>query len=207
MASAIKAGLAPGVALVERASNEVPNEALLKAIAGGDRRAMHVLYARHHVRVYRFILRLAKDPSLAEDLVSEVFLDVWRKAGSFQGKAQVSTWLLAIARNKTLCALRSRRDAPLSDKVTATIADPADDAQTVAEKNDRGAIVRRCIAQLSVAHREVVDLAYYHEKSVEEIAHIVGAAVGTIKTRMYYARSRLALLLAAAGVDRGALVA
>jgi RNA polymerase sigma-70 factor (ECF subfamily) len=83
-----------------------PDEALLGAIANGDQRAMQVLYARHHVRVYRFVLRLTQDRSLAEDIVSDVFIDVWRQAGSFKGKSRVFTWVLAIARHKALSALR-----------------------------------------------------------------------------------------------------
>jgi len=78
------------------------DEALISLIADGDKRAMQVLYARHNVRVYRFILRLTGNQSLAEDLVSEVFLDVWRQAEGFESKSQVSTWLLAIARYKAL---------------------------------------------------------------------------------------------------------
>jgi RNA polymerase sigma-70 factor, ECF subfamily len=64
------------------------DEALLGAIAAGDQRAMQVLYARHHVRVYRFVVRLTRDRSLAEDLVGEVFLEVWRRANGFKGKSQ-----------------------------------------------------------------------------------------------------------------------
>src|SRR6267154_6065162 len=83
-----------------------PDKTLLGAIANGDQRAMQVLYARHHVRVYRFVLRLTQDRSLAEDVVSDVFLDVWRQAGNFKGKSGVPTWVLAIARHKALSALR-----------------------------------------------------------------------------------------------------
>jgi len=76
---------------------ETSDEALIGLIADGDKRAMQVLYGRHNVRVYRFIVRLTGNTSLAEDLVSEVFLDVWRQADGFEAKCQVSTWLLAIA--------------------------------------------------------------------------------------------------------------
>jgi DNA-directed RNA polymerase specialized sigma24 family protein len=89
-----------------QSNQEAPDQSLIKAIAGGDRRAMHTLYARHNVRIYRFILRLIKNASLAEDLVSEVFLTVWRDARTFKGKSQVSTWLLAIARYKAISAMR-----------------------------------------------------------------------------------------------------
>ncbi|MDB5574202.1 MAG: polymerase, sigma subunit, family, partial [Tardiphaga sp.] len=80
------------------AAAAMTDEMLLALIADGDRGAMHTLYARHNVRVYRFILRMLRDATAAEDLVSQVFLDVWRTAGQFEGRAQVSTWLLSIAR-------------------------------------------------------------------------------------------------------------
>jgi hypothetical protein len=114
--------------------------ALVKAIAGGDRRAMQMLYTRHNVRVYRFILRLINDRSLAEDLVNEVFLVVWRQAEGFKAKSEVSTWLLAIARYKALSAIRRRSDEHLDDDVLAMIEDPADDPETLVEKEDRRAI-------------------------------------------------------------------
>src|ERR1051325_8476515 len=103
-----------------RAKTSVPetsDESLVGLIAGGDKRAMQVLYARHNVRVYRFILRLTGNASTAEDLVSEVFLDVWRQAEAFESKSQVSTWLLAIARYKALSALRRRTDEQLDDQM------------------------------------------------------------------------------------------
>jgi RNA polymerase sigma-70 factor (ECF subfamily) len=177
------------------------DEALLGAIAAGDQRAMQVLYARHHVRVYRFVLRLTQDRSLAEDVVSEVFLDVWRRAGGFKGKSQVSTWMLAIARYKALSALRAHSDAQLDEHAAVSVIDPADDAETTMSKRDRSAIVQQCLSQLSALHREVLDLVYYHEKSVDEVAEIVGAPANTVKTRMFYARRRMQTLLEAAGVD------
>ena len=177
------------------------DEALISAIAAGDRRAMQALYARHNVRIYRFVLRLTNDSSLAEDIVSEVFIDVWRGAEGFKVKSRVSTWMLAIARHKTLSALRRRSDEQLDEDAAAAIADPADDAETTANNRDRSAIVQRCLSQLSALHREVLDLVYYHEKSVDEVAEIVGAPINTVKTRMFYARKRMQTLLEAAGLD------
>ena len=86
------------------------DEVLIGRIANGDRLAMQVLYARYHVRVFRFVVRLVRDEATAEDLISEVFLDVWRQAGRFEGRSAVSTWMLAIARFKALSALRRRPD-------------------------------------------------------------------------------------------------
>jgi len=179
------------------------DEALIGRLATGDKVAMQVLFARHHVRVYRFVLRLVRDQTQAEDLISEVFLDVWRQAGRFEARSAVSTWLLAIARYKALSALRRRPDEELDEETAAAIEDPGDDPETALEKKDKGEILRKCLTALSPEHREIIDLVYYHEKSVEEVAEIVGIPENTVKTRMFYARKRLAELLKAAGVDRG----
>jgi RNA polymerase sigma-70 factor (ECF subfamily) len=179
---------------------ETTDEALIAAIADGDKRAMQVLYARHNVRVFRFIVRLTGNTSTAEDLVSEVFLDVWRQADAFEAKCQVSTWLLAIARYKALSSLRRRSEEQLDDKVAATIEDTSDNAETIVYHKDRSVLVQKCLTQLSPAHREVIDLVYYHEKSVEEVAKIVGVPAATVKTRMFYARNKLQELLKQSGM-------
>jgi len=72
------------------------DETLITRIAGGDELAMRTLFARHQVRLYRFLVRIVRDETLAEDLLSDVFLDVWRQAAQFEARAAVSTWLLAI---------------------------------------------------------------------------------------------------------------
>ena len=179
------------------------DEVLIGRIANGDRLAMQVLYARHHVRVFRFVVRLVRDEGMAEDLISEVFLDVWRQAGKFEGRSAVSTWLLAITRFKALSALRKRKDAELDDETAHAIEDDADDPEVAVQKKDTGAALRKCLTALSAEHREIVDLVYYHEKSVEEVAGIVGIPENTVKTRLFYARRKLADLLKAAGVERG----
>jgi RNA polymerase sigma-70 factor, ECF subfamily len=180
-----------------------PDEALIGRIAGGDRRAMEELYARHHVQVYRFILRLVRNQATAEDLVSEVFLDVWRQAGRFERRSQVSTWLLAIARFKALSNLRrgKQKEAELPDEIATAIEDPADNPGDVLQKKDRSAVLRQCLNALSAEHREIIDLVYYHEKPVAEVAEIVGIPEGTVKTRMFYARRKLGELLQAQGID------
>ena len=177
----------------------VSDEVLIGAIARGDRRALETLYVRHNVRVYRFVLRILGREALAEDVVSEVFLEVWRHAGRFQAKSQVATWLLAIARNKALSGLRRRADEHLDEHEAAAIEDTADGPEVILQTKDRSAAMRKCLSQLSGEHREVIDLVYYHEKSVEEVAQIVGVPTNTVKTRMFYARRRLAELLKAAG--------
>jgi len=179
------------------------DEVLIARIAGGDRLAMQVLFARHHVRVYRFVLRLVRNEATAEDLISEVFLDVWRQAGKFEGRSAVSTWMLSIARFKALSVLRRKPEQELDDETAAAIEDDADDPEVTLAKKDKGALLRQALTALSAEHREIIDLVYYHEKSVEEVAGIVGIPEATVKTRMFYARKKLSELLKERGIDRG----
>jgi RNA polymerase sigma-70 factor, ECF subfamily len=173
------------------------DEALIAAISDGDDGAMRALYNRHYIRVFRFVTRLVCDPTIAEDVVSEVFIDVWRQAGSFEGRSQVSTWMLSIARFKALSTRRRRQDAELDEFATEAIADSADTPEEAILKMDRSAQLRACLTRLSPEHREIVDLVYYHDKTIEEVAEIIRAPKNTVKTRMFYARKRLAQLLAA----------
>ncbi len=183
------------------AAAAITDEMLLALIADGDRDAMHTLYSRHNVRVYRFILRMLRDATAAEDLVSQVFLDVWRTAGQFEGRSQVSTWLLSIARFKALTALRQRRFEDIDQDDVMEIADGADTPEASLDRSNTSAILRSCVNRLSAAHREIIDLVYYHEMSVEEAGRLIGIPQSTVKTRMFYARKQLALLLKSAGVE------
>ena len=185
------------------ANSAASDEVLVGRIAQGDRLAMQVLFARHHVRVYRFVLRIVRNEASAEDLISEVFLDVWRQADRFEGRSAVSTWMLAIARFKALSALRKKPDEALDDEVAESIEDASDNPEVSLEKKDKSAVLRQCLEKLSPEHREIIDLVYYHEKSVEEVAEFVGIPENTVKTRMFYARKKLAELLQAAVVERG----
>jgi RNA polymerase sigma-70 factor (ECF subfamily) len=171
------------------------DQILISRIAAGEALAMRVLFARHQTRVYRWLVRIVRDAALAEDLVSEVFLDVWRQAASFEGRSSVTTWLLAIARFKALSATRKRQDAQLDEAAAESIPDPADDAETALEREDERQLLRNALAQLSRQHREVLDLVYYHGRSARDAAEIIGIPEATVKTRMFYARRKLAELL------------
>jgi RNA polymerase sigma-70 factor, ECF subfamily len=177
------------------------DDVLIRNIARGDKRAMQVLFARHNVRVFRFIMRLIGPTGAAEDLVSEVFIEVWRKAGQFEGRSQVATWLLGIARHKALSHLRNRSFDHLDDDTAQALEDPCDTPETVCEKNDTGALLRRCLTQLSAAHREIIDLVYYHERPMQDVAQILEIPEATVRTRMFYARKHLAELLKSHGVE------
>jgi RNA polymerase sigma-70 factor, ECF subfamily len=175
------------------------DEGLVEKIASGNRLAMQVLFTRHQARIYRFLLRFVHDPALAEDLTSDVFLSVWQQAHRFEARSAVTTWLLAIARYKALAELRRRGEPPMDEKIPE-MSDPADDPEAAFEIKHRGEILRKCLTRLTREHREIIDLVYYHEKSVQEVAEIVGIPGNTVKTRMFYARRKLSELLQAEGV-------
>jgi RNA polymerase sigma-70 factor, ECF subfamily len=160
--------------------------------------AMRTLFGRHRVPLYRWLLRLVGDEAIAEDLLSDVFLDVWRQAGTFEARSSVSTWLLAIARYKALSARRRRTDVELDEKMASRMADPADDPEVVLQKKTRAELLHHSLARLSPEHGEVIDLVYFHGKSVKEVADIVGVGEATVKTRMFYVRKKLADLVASA---------
>jgi len=176
------------------------DDALIRRIAAGDREAMNVLYVRHSLRVYHFILRFGPSDAVAEELVNEVFFDVWRTAGRFEGRSQVSTWLMSIARNKAIAAVRRRPAEPLGHDVAELVEDPSDNAEAIADKRDTNSILVKCLAQLSPIHRDIIDLIYYRGKTINDVAAMIGIAQNTVKTRMFYARQRLAELLRANGV-------
>jgi RNA polymerase sigma-70 factor (ECF subfamily) len=176
------------------------DEALIARVAKGDRQALKLLYGRHHVKVYRFALRLMNDEAAAEDVVSDVFLAVWRRTGRFEGSAQASTWLFGITRHKALSRLRARTNDPLDDGVAESIEDPADNPEVTMQKEQRRMLLQDCLTQLSATHREIVDLVYYHGKKIEEAASILGVPLNTVKTRMFYARKRIGELIAARGL-------
>ena len=171
-----------------------------RRIASGDRLAMQVLFARHHVRVYRFVLRLVRNESMAEDLISEVFLDVWRQAGRFEGRC--CGFDLDARDREVQGSFGAARDAGGGTGRRDGRGDRGcsdDDPEVAMQKKDKSVILRKCLEALSPEHREIIDLVYYHEKSVEEVAEIVGIPENTVKTRMFYARKKLAELLEGGG--------
>src|SRR5512132_2022197 len=134
------------------------DETLIRRIAEGDQLAMRTLFARHRVALYRWLLRLVGDGALAEDLLSEVFLAVWRQADRFEGRSSVSTWLMSIARFKALSARRRRTEAELDEKIETTVADPANDPEAALQEKNRGELLRQALIRISREHRQIIDL-------------------------------------------------
>ena len=182
-------------AIAATAGQYSSDEILVERIAAGDKLAMQVLFARHRAPVYRWLYRFVGNETVAEDLLSDVFFDVWQQAGRFEGRSAVTTWLLSIARFKALSARRRRTHAELDETIETTVADSADDPEIALQKKSRGELVRAALMKLSADHRDILDLVYYHENSVEDCALILNIPTATVKTRMFYARKKLAELV------------
>ena len=184
-------------------SDPQSDRGLVERVARGDRAAMRLLFTRHHARIYRFVARQTGSENMADDIANEVFLELWRQAPKFEGRSEVTTWLLGIARFKSLSALRKRTEDWLDDDKAAAVEDTADTPEVVTLKEDKAAALRRMVDALPEEHRIVVDLAYYHGRSVTEIGEVLSVPVATVKTRMFYASKKLGEALKAAGYDRG----
>ena len=194
------AGLHAQASLSTLAADEMSDAELIQQIAVADERAMQVFYERHYQTVYRLVCRSLHSTQSAEDIASDVFLEVWCKAGSFQGRSEVSTWLFAIARNKSISVRRQRSSEPWDEAVMESIEDDADGPELKLQKQSTDSTVRKCLDQLSPAHRVVIDLVYFHDKSTADAAKTVGIARNTVKTRLFYARKQLTELLGAQGI-------
>jgi RNA polymerase sigma-70 factor, ECF subfamily len=181
--------------------SRVSDEALVDRIAAGDAAAMRTLFTRHNDRVCRLALRIGKDATLAEDLVSEVFLEVWRNAGRFEKRSSVATWLLAITKYKTLSKIRRRREEESLD-MAAEVVDPSRTPEAALARLQGAAAIRKCVNALTPEHRTIIDLIYYKGRSVKDVARLTGIPESTAKTRMFYARKRLSQLLRRSGFDQ-----
>ena len=187
-------------ALVE----DVSDEMLLRNVADGDKAAMHIIFARHRERVFRFIQRLVRNPSIVDDVVNQVFLDVWRSANRFESRARVSTWLFSIARFQAINSRRERTHEDIDHDDALGIVDDGDTPDVALDRKETEGILRACIDKLSPAHREIIDLLYYRDHSVAEAAGIIGIPAATVKSRIFYARKQLARILVDAGFDAAA---
>lgn len=159
---------------------------------------MKALYERHSDALYRFLLSRLRDPFEAADVMQETFLDVWRAAARFEGRAAVRTWIFGIARNKAVDRIRRNSREVLSDPDDA-IPDQAPDPEAVAVAASDAARLRGCIGRLSAAHRSAIQLAFYQDLPYAEIAGIEGVPVGTIKTRILHAKRLLMHCLTRSG--------
>ena len=175
---------------------------LIRGVAGGDQQALASLYDATSRPVYGLLLRILSDPSAAEEVLLDVYTQVWRQADTYSaGRGKPMAWLTTIARSRALDRLRRGRaerehTEPLES--VAWAASSGDDVEGGALEGEQRAAVRAALAELSEEQREVIELAYYGGYSQSEIAAAKGLPLGTVKTRTRLGLMRLRELLAPA---------
>lgn len=162
------------------------DSALLNSIAEGSRGAMRAFYDRHATRIFRFALARLGDRQVAEDVVQETMLAVWRGAGGFRGESRVDTWLFGIAHNKIREQARKRR-VPRTAAGESSEPGPTG----VSAPDTSAAEFWEGFAELTGEQRELLLLVFHYGFNYEEVARMLGIPVGTVKSRVHYARKRL----------------
>ena len=161
--------------------------ALLSKVEQGDQDAMASLFDRYSGMVYSVALRVLKDAGQAEDVMQDIFIQIWKKPGAFvSGRGSLGAWLVVVARNRAIDSLRRRRP---TDSVEDVVLASSTDLAAEAERNTLMAKVRVYLHQLPPEQRKSVEMAYFEGMSHSEIAEKTGDPLGTVKTRI-----RLALI-------------
>jgi len=173
----------------------VDDRQLLKDIAGGDRQALSELYTRYQRPLFNYLLQLTPDYGLAEELLQDTLVAVWKSACSFEERSSVQTWLIGIARRQAHNTLRQRKPS-LADEselegIAATEPEPEDFTLATVARDELVAAFK----QLAPVHREVLVLIFVQELAYAEAATILGVPVGTVKSRLSNARRALRSLL------------
>jgi RNA polymerase sigma-70 factor (ECF subfamily) len=162
---------------------------LISRLASGDERAVTELYAAYGQRLYAYALRLTGDPAAAEDVTQDTLITAWRTANKFRGEGRLVAWLLGIVHHTAMKALR-HPSRPI-EAVEETAAEPRPSPEELAQAGEMKHWVRQGLESLSPEHRAALELVFYHGLSLEEAAAVCGCPVGTIKSRLSYARRHL----------------
>ena len=171
--------------------DDAEDRRLIAQIARGQRDAFEAIYARFAAHVYRFVRDLVRDDGLAEELTGDVMVQVWRGAQSYSGRSRVRTWVFGIAHHRAIDALRRRRTATIDLDAALGLAGASDEPETELLRAYDRERIERALGELSPEHRAVVELTFVEAFSQAEIAEIAGCPVGTVKTRLFYAKERL----------------
>ena len=194
--------MAPTDSSAQQASDLSADRDLLRQVALGSADAMRNVYARCSARAFAIAVRLLPTRADAEEVLQEIFLDVWRRAREFDpARGGLETWVTTIARTRSIDRLRSlgtvsRMVEGVSQQSPPTSAMPVAPDVSVAVSQDQ-ARVRAALAQLPPEQREVVMLAYFEGLSQSEIAQKTGQPLGTVKTRARLALEKLSVMLEA----------
>lgn len=176
------------------------DEELLKYINRGNSFAFNCLYERYGQRLYAYALRLTENPALAEDILQESMLIVWRKAGTYRAEGSVLAWLLSIIRNKCMQLFRQKPTESIESSEVDIPDENSSLEKNIAQQDERDR-VRAALRHLSPEHREVLELVFYQGLSQKEIAQVCRCPVGTVKSRLAYARQQLRGILTRDGFE------
>ena len=193
--SAAKTVEARAAGVPELAAEERLERRLLQGVARGRRDDFESLYRIYHPRLQRFLAHVTRQPELVDEVLDDTMMVVWQRAPAFDARSKLSTWIFGIAYRKALKAL-SRLDLPLEDADAEAQLDPGPNPEQQLALAQVQVRLQRALSGLSADHRAVVDLCYFHGMAYADIAQVVGCPPETVKTRMFYARRRLRLLLA-----------
>ena len=163
---------------------------LISRIAAEEVAAFEALYRLYFPRLTRFLRGVTRRSALADEVLDDTMLVVWRKAGTFDASSKVSTWLFAIAYRQALKALR-RADCVLAYDEREDEAASRENPERELQLHQLHACLGEALDALPPPHRAVIELTYYHGHSCREIAEIMGCPVATVKTRMFHARRKL----------------
>lgn len=182
-------------AMLEQLALPTSDMQLIRRVGKGDQQAFGELYQRYELQLFSYLQRLVHDEHVAEDLLQEVFLALWHGAAGFRGQAKVSTWLFRVAHNQAVSWLRGQQGELPTDWLDEQPGDDGDPEELVLEsfRNDR---IRRALDSLSPDHRAVIELAFFYNLPYAQIAEIVDCPIGTVKSRISFARLHLSRLLA-----------
>jgi len=158
---------------------------LLARVARKDEASFQGLYEEFAGRVFRYALTLLRDRHLAEEVVQETMITVWSKASTYSGSSRVSTWIFGIARHKAYDILKGEKKGARTTGGTVIIDDPA-------PRIERKEQVLAAIDSLPPDQREIVFLTFYENLPYKAIADLLGIPEGTVKSRMYHAKKKLA---------------
>lgn len=168
-----------------------PDAALVRRMAGGDSHALDELYAHYGPAVLSYLTARVYDRALAEEVLQDVMLAVWRNAAHFRGESKVLTWMLTIARNRAINALRKRQvdQTPLDDVFELSSTDTG--PQETVERHNQTQAVQTALRQLPEMQREILELVFYQQLSGAEVASVLGINEGTVKSRLHRAKEAL----------------
>ncbi len=183
-----------------RSTDLDPDVALVKRMASGDEEALRSLYAANGRRLLAYALRLTGSEAVAEEVLQDSLLAAWQGARHYRGEARAITWLLGIVHHQALNATRRKR-LPLQDLDRAVlVADRDAGPEAGAEAGERRRALQGALAELSADHRSVLELVFYQGLSLAEAAEVCACPVGTIKSRLSYAKAHLRRALAGEGL-------